>query len=288
MHMKMVMRIFFLIFGLLGFWGIPSFSEASEKPLTLMILPVESPATMYESFLPLTRYIEKAVGRRVRLVVAKSGAAAVKDLKGHKVDMAYICSVFYVLAHDAYRYVPLVKAIENGSGAERGVIVVRNDSDIRTVRDLRGRTLALGSRYCASSNLLPRLTIREAGLKEEDLFTIDVMGHNKRAILSVMSGFHDAAGVTESFASPYLKMGLRYVAMSEPVPNFVFAVKENMNGKLKDRLRQILTALSKDREGKAILKSLGPAFNGFELARDEEYAPVRKLVGKVGINWREE
>ncbi|MBI3591980.1 MAG: phosphate/phosphite/phosphonate ABC transporter substrate-binding protein [Nitrospirae bacterium] len=286
--MGTVIRIIFLISGMLGFWCMPSFSAASEKPLTLMILPLESPTTMYESFIPLTRHIEKAVGRRVRLVVAKSGEAAIKDLKGQKADMAYICSVFYVLAHDNYRYIPLAKAVENESSTDRGVIIVRNDSDIHTVRDLRGRTLALGSRYCASSNLLPRLMIREAGLKEEDLFTIDVMGHNRRAILSVMNGFHDAAGVTESFASEYLKMGLRYIALSEPAPNFVFAVKGSMNWKLKNKLRQILTSLSKDQEGRQILKSIGPAFNGFEIAGDEEYAPVRKLIKKVGINWKEE
>jgi len=153
--MGIFIRISFLVFGMLGFWFTPSFSTAAEKPLTLMILPIESPATMYESFLPLTRYIEKAIGRKVRLVVAKSGEAAIKDLKGHKADMAYICSVFYVLAHDNYNYHPLVKAIENGSSTERGVIIVRNDSDIRTIGDLRGRTLALGSRYCASMVVSP-------------------------------------------------------------------------------------------------------------------------------------
>lgn len=278
-----------IIFSLIFLALFPSVVSGVESPLVFMVLPVESPTAMYESFLPLARYLEKKLNRRVNLVVARSGDTALKDMQQGKIDMAYICSVFYVIAHDNYGYVPLARSVEKDRREERGVILVKGDSDIKEINDLNGRSLALGSRYCASSNLLQRFMLKQAGLREEDLFMIDIVGHNRRAILSVMSGLHDAAGVTESVADEYKGMGLRYIAVSPPSPTFVFAVKFSMPSALKARTKEILTGMSRTKTGDLkVLNSISSEFSGFEAVDDSEYNTVRELIKKVKINWRQE
>lgn len=278
-----------IIFSLIFLIQFLSVVSGSEPPLVFMVLPVESPTAMYESFLPLTRYLEKKLNRSVNLVVARSGESALKDMRQGKIDMAYICSVFYVIARDNYGYAPLARSVVNGRREERGVIVVKGDSDIKELNDLNGRSLALGSRYCASSNLLPRLMLKQAGVREEDLFIIDVMSHNRRAILSVMSGLHDAAGVTESVADEFKSMGLRYIAVSPPSPTFVFAVKSSLPSALKAGIKDTLTGMSRTKtDDLNVLNSLSSGFSGFEAVDDSEYNIIRSLINKVKINWREE
>lgn len=279
----------FIIFSLICLMLIPSLISGADSPLVFMVLPVESPTAMYESFLPLARYLEKKLNRKVNVVVARNGESVLRDMQQQKVDMAYICSVFYVLAHDRHGYSPVAGSVENGKRQERGVIVVRDNSDIKELRDLQGQGLALGSRYCATSNLLPRLMLKQAGVKEEDLFTIDITGHNRSAILSVMSGFHDAAGVTESAADEYKNKGLRYIAVSPPSPNFVFVVKSSLPPELKDKIKTILTGMSRrSADDSGVLNSIGKNFTGFEPVDDREYNSVRDLMKKVKIHWREE
>lgn len=268
---------------------LQSVASGNEKPLVFMVLPIESPVSVYEGFLPLTRHLEKNLNREIRLVVARNAETAIEGIRQHKADIVYVCSVFYVIAHDKYGYMPVARSLEDGKREERGVIVVRDDSDIRELSDLNGRTLALGSRYCATSNLLPRLMIKQAGLREEDLFAIDMTGHNKRAILSVLSGFHDAAGVSEAAAEGYRSHGLRYLALSPPSPNFVFAVKSTLSKELKNRIKDTLIRMTpSEKEHKQVFKSISSRFSGFEEAGDKEYDSVRVLMEKVNIHWRNE
>lgn len=266
-----------------------SVALCDEKPLVFMVLPVESPVAVYESFLPLTRHLEKILDRKIKLTVAKNAESALEAMKRQEADILYVCSVFYVIAHDKYGYLPVARSLEDGKREEKGVIVVRDDSDIRSLSDLKGRTLALGSRYCATSNLLPRLMIKEAGLSEEDLFTIDISGHNKWAVLSVLSGFHDSAGVSESAVEAYRGKGVRYVAVSPPSPNFVFIVKSSLSSDIRERIKVILTGISrKNADSSRILNSMGKNLTGFEPADDRHYDSVRDLMRKVKIHWREE
>lgn len=284
----MPIRFFILSVFFLAIF-VHSSAFGNEKPLVFMVLPVESPVAVYEGFLPLSRHLEKSLNRKIRLIVAKNAEAALESMRRQEADFLYVCSVFYVIAHDKYGYMPVARSLEDGKREERGVIVVRENSDIRELSDLNGRTLALGSRYCATSNLLPRLMIKQAGLKEEDLFVIDVTGHNKRAILSVLSGFHDAAGVSESAAEAYKGKGLRYLVVSPPSPNFVFALKPSLPSVLKNRIKGILTGMSRRSEDDSrILDSIGKGFTGFEPVDDRQYNSVRDLVKKVKIHWREE
>ncbi|HAK59151.1 MAG TPA: hypothetical protein DCO77_02045, partial [Nitrospiraceae bacterium] len=66
----------------LSFGFLPGDAKASQKaradnpspasPLVFIILPVENVSGMYEKFLPLKEYLEKAVSRRIVLTVAQN------------------------------------------------------------------------------------------------------------------------------------------------------------------------------------------------------------------------
>ncbi len=84
------------------------------------------------------------------------------------------------------------------------VIIVRNDSPIRSVEDLRGKTVAVGASDSPQATLIPLLHLAEAGLEPEKDFAVrlfdvlvgkhgDHIGGERHAAKALIEGTVDAA-----------------------------------------------------------------------------------------------
>ncbi|MEK7772640.1 MAG: PhnD/SsuA/transferrin family substrate-binding protein, partial [Pseudomonadota bacterium] len=84
------------------------------------------------------------------------------------------------------------------------VIVVRNDSPIRSIEDLRGKIVAVGASDSPQATLIPLLHLAEAGLEPEKDFTVrmfdvlvgkhgDHIGGERHAAKALIEGTVDAA-----------------------------------------------------------------------------------------------
>ncbi len=84
------------------------------------------------------------------------------------------------------------------------VIVVRNDSPIRSIEDLRGKTVAVGASDSPQATLIPLLHLAEAGLEPEKDFAVrlfdvlvgkhgDHIGGERHAAKALIEGTVDAA-----------------------------------------------------------------------------------------------
>ncbi|MBY0485406.1 phosphate/phosphite/phosphonate ABC transporter substrate-binding protein [Nitrosomonas sp.] len=84
------------------------------------------------------------------------------------------------------------------------VIAVRNDSPIRSIEDLRGKTIAVGASDSPQATLIPLLHLSEAGLEPEKDFAVrlfdvlvgkhgDHIGGERHAAKALIKGTVDAA-----------------------------------------------------------------------------------------------
>ena len=84
------------------------------------------------------------------------------------------------------------------------IIAVRNDSPIRSIEDLRGKTVAVGSSDSPQATLIPLLHLAEAGLEPEKDFAVrlfdvlvgkhgDHIGGERHAAKALIEGTVDAA-----------------------------------------------------------------------------------------------
>lgn len=84
------------------------------------------------------------------------------------------------------------------------VIAVRNDSPIRSIEDLRGKTVAVGASDSPQATLIPLLHLAEAGLEPEKDFSVrlfdvlvgkhgDHIGGERHAAKALIEGTVDAA-----------------------------------------------------------------------------------------------
>jgi phosphate/phosphite/phosphonate ABC transporter binding protein len=259
-------------------------ADAGQGVLRLGIIPLESPAVMFRRFTPLAEYLGRRLGRKIDLKVAVDFQGAVADIGQGMTQVCYMTPSTYVEAHEKYGVRVLVKAMREGRPFQHSVIVVRNDSTIQSVEDIKGRSFAFGDPHSTSSHIVPRGMLLAAGVDLKDLQYYNYLGHHDDVARAVVGGDFDAGGIMESTAYRFRDEGLRFVKFSEDIPEFNICASPQLDEEFSAALKDALCAITAETpEGAAILKSMNPGYTGFVEAADEDYAGVRLMMTKLGM-----
>ena len=263
---------------------LPSFSDRS--PLVLVILPVENIPAMYEKFLPLKEYLEKAISRKILLKVAQNYQEAIDAIGNGQAHIAYLDPSAYCEAKNRYKVVPIAKAILDGAAAYRSVIVARKDSPVNKIIEVKGRRLALGNIWSSSSYLIPAVMFKEVGISLKEFRAVDYLEHEDRIALSVLSKKHDVGGLSERVAVKYIPDGLKIIKTSEAIPQYSLCAYSGLPEKLRNKIKQALLSLTLRRNPEVIKAMKG--INGFSSAEDRDFDVVRVMIRNLtGKNYLE-
>lgn len=255
-------------------------------PLVFIILPVENAAVMYEKFLPLKDYLEKAVSRKIILKIARNYQEAIEAIGTGQAHLAYLDPSAYCEAKQKYRVVPLAKAVLTGSSTYRSVIVTRRDSPIRKIVEVKGKRLAMGNISSSSSHLIPAVMFKEVGISLQDFSDVDYLEHEDRIALSVLSKRHDVGGLSERVAEKYVKDGLRIIKISEAIPQYTVCAYSGLPEALRKKIRHTLLSVSAGGTPELIhgMKDI----SGFSQAEDRDFDVMRVMIKNLtGKNYLE-
>jgi phosphonate transport system substrate-binding protein len=236
-------------------------------------------------------WLKKRFDREVRPVVVGDYLALVEAVSEGEVDFAWMPPVSFVRAAD--RGVGLVALAERyGRPTYEAAIVVRADSPLIELADLRGKSIAYVDRESASGYVFASdLIVRELGagaLKEEHF-----QGSHKAAIDAVARKWVDA-GVTyvvrdnngRIVHSGWLELGtpndvpLRVLATTCGIPCDAIAHRPGLAPGIVERLAKTLTDIADDAEGKAILAEVFHS-SGMVRAEPRMYDPVREAMQRA-------
>lgn len=236
-------------------------------------------------------WLKKRFDREVRPVVVGDYQALVEAISEGEVDFAWMPPVSFVRA--AERGVGLVALAERyGRPTYESAIVVRADSPLVELTDMRGKTLAYVDRDSASGYLfVADLIARELGpeaLREEHF-----QGSHKAVIDAVSRKWVDA-GVTyvvrdardRIVHSGWLDLGtpndvpLRVLATTAAIPCDAIAHRPGLAPGIVERLAKTLTEIDDDAEGRMVLSEV---FHSTSMVRAEPrtYDPVREAMQRV-------
>ncbi|MEK7735200.1 MAG: PhnD/SsuA/transferrin family substrate-binding protein, partial [Pseudomonadota bacterium] len=112
------------------------------RPLRLGSVAMHVPAVMNERLRPLTAYLSRELGRPVHLHLSPNMKGAIDDVAAGRVDLSYMTPVAYLKAQRRGNARLVAKTLTRGQGSFRLMIVVRDDSPIRTHADLAGKNFA--------------------------------------------------------------------------------------------------------------------------------------------------
>lgn len=257
----------------------------AAPPLVMGIFPRMDAIETTRMFQPLAKYLSEKTGREVVLETTKDFESFWRGVTHKRYDIVHYNQYHYLKSHKESGYQVIAKNVEQGQSTIGAALVVRADSNIRSIADLRGRTVVFGGdRRAMQAYVVTTYMLRKGGLRPGD-YAEEFSKNPPNAVMTTFFRQADAAGAGDHVLDlPALTkevdvQQLRYLATSEPLPHLPWAVRGDMPRELRMRVQQSLIDLNKSPAGRAMLKHMG--IDGFVAASDAEYDKHRRIIKEV-------
>ncbi len=265
--------------------------DTPGEPLGIKIglVPVEDIRKMAARYEPLAKYLSNKMGLRVTFIYLDNYSEVCDRFIYNKLDAAFFGSFSYVLTHAKASVEPVARPDCHGVSTYKGLIIVRKDSSINNIADMKGKRLALVHQATYAGYLYPLYYFKECGVMDLKKYFSKVIftGRHDKAIFAVLSGEADIAASKDSVyersvkENPQLEKELVILSASGPVPSNTLCVSKNLNPELKNKLRNILLNSENDDEAKPALEALEAT--KFVETRDQDYRYLYDMIKTLGI-----
>ena len=274
-------------------------SGTSSRVLRVGFVPSENAQEVTENAQPIVTLLQQKLGMEIQPFVATDYTGVVEALRAHKLDIAFLTPASYVLAKEEANVRVILKSERRGSPFYYAAIIVHADSGLSRLEDLRDKTFAFTDPLSTSGNVFPRKMLRAKGIDPaKDFKSVLYSGGHDATVLAVLNhkidggatyaNFPDStdAAWTRYLKDPAEQSKIKAIAYSEPIPADNLVVSESMNPELVRRIERVFLDLSRDLEGKKMLRDLYQ-IDGFVPATDKDYDSVREAFRLAGINLKE-
>jgi len=262
-----------------------------EKTLLIGLTPEHNIFKQVRRYEPLADYLSKKTGVRVTLKVLTYRGNVIDNFQFLKLDGAFFGSFSYSLARARLGVVALARPeYPDGSSSYHGVLFVRKDSGIGTVRQMKGKRLALVARATTAGYLFPSIFLGRAGVRAPETFFKEIYyaGTHEGTIDDVLDRKADV-GVSKNtvynrFAAENPRIGRELVILgkSDDVPENALAVRQGIEDSVRRKLVDALIAMHADPEGAKVLEAFGA--RRFIGTADADYMPVMSYTRELGID----
>ncbi|MDG4866611.1 phosphate/phosphite/phosphonate ABC transporter substrate-binding protein [Guyparkeria sp. 1SP6A2] len=255
-------------------------SEATAV-YTFAVHPLHNPVRLHEVFNPLMTYLSAHLPEaRFRLEASRNYAHYNRKIDAERPDFL-LPNPYQTLRAQQRGYRVIAKMGDDHNF--RGIILVRRDSEIDSVEDLRGGSISYPARTALAATMMPQYFLHQQGLDVSREVDNRYVGSQESAIMNVYLGETDAGATWPppwralSSERPELAEALEIRWQTDPLPNNSVMVHERIDDSLAQRVALLLDQLHERQEGDRIL---GPMeLSRFELAADGDYASVVDFIG---------
>jgi phosphonate transport system substrate-binding protein len=274
-------------------------SPKAAKTLRIGFVPAEDAQQVMQNAQPLVEILRKELGMEIQPFVATDYTGIVEALRVNKLDVAFLAPASYVLAKNEANIKVVLKSERKGIPFYYAAIIVRADSGIKSLEDLRGKTFAFGDSLSTTGHVFPRKMFKERGIDPvRDFKQILYSGGHDATVLAVLNGKVDAGATYANSPDSedtawmrYLKnpedvKKIRAIAFSEPIPADNLVISGALDERIAKKVVDIFLGLSRDPKGKQMLRDLYQ-IDGFVTATDKDYDSVREAFIGAGIQLKQ-
>jgi phosphonate transport system substrate-binding protein len=232
----------------------------AQAVFKMTAIPDESPTELARKAGPLVKYLEQQLGMKVEFTPVSDYAAAVEALVNKQVDMAWYGGFTFVQANirSGGKVIPLVQREEDEKF--RSVFITSNP-DIKTLADLKGKTVSFGSQSSTSGHLMPRSVLLQANIDpDKDFKRVAYSGAHDATIAAVAAGKVDAGALNVSVWDKFVAdkkvdpSKVRVILTTPPYFDYNWTVHADMPVAQREKLTKAFLSLSPaTAEGKEVL-----------------------------------
>ncbi len=251
-------------------------------------IPDESPTELARKAAPLVKFLEKTLGQKVEFTPVSDYAAAVEVLVNKQVDLAWYGGFTFVQANarSGGKVIPLVQREEDEKFRS---VFITSDPAIKTLADLKGKTVSFGAQSSTSGHLMPRSFLLQAHIDpDKDFKRVAYSGAHDATIAAVAAGKVDVGALNISVWEKFVaegKVDTAKVKVIYTTPGFYdynWTVHADMPAPQRDKLTKAFLSLDRNTpEGKEILEL--QRATRFIATKAENYAGIEQAARSAGL-----
>jgi phosphonate transport system substrate-binding protein len=269
----------------LGALVVAAFAAAApvlaQPVLRISAIPDESPTELQRKFGQLAAYLESQLGMKV--------AAAVEALVGKKLDMVWYGGFTFVQARQrsGNQVIPLVQRAEDEKF--RSVFITRADAGIKSLADLKGKTVSFGSPSSTSGHLMPRYFLVQQGIEpDRDFRQVAFSGAHDATIAAVAGGKVQAGALNISVWEKFVqdkRVDTSQVVVfytTPPYYDYNWTVRSDLDPALRNRIADAFLRLDPSKPDDKAILDLQRA-SRFIPTRSENYDSIERAAKSAGL-----
>ncbi|MEH7343312.1 phosphate/phosphite/phosphonate ABC transporter substrate-binding protein [Bacillus sp. JJ1532] len=275
-----------------------SSGDYTPESLTVQFVPSQNADTLEAKAKPLEGLLKDKLGIPVTVSVSTNYNTIVEAMASKKVDVGFLPPTAYVQAHEKEAANVILQAQRFGVDDETGapndklvdfyksMFIVKADSDIKSVKDLKGKKIAFQDVTSSAGYVWPAAALMDEKIDPlTDVEGITVKGHDQ-AVIALLNGDVDAAVIFQDARNivkgdyPSVFEETKVLHFTEPIPNDTISIRSDMSEEWTKKIQDAFIEIGKDEEGHAIIKDIY-SHEGYTPSEDKVFDIVRDYAERV-------
>ena len=226
-----------------------TFSVSQAEPLKLnMVFVPASEKGDDQDYVNLIKIIEDLTGIEITPIRVTDYNAAVEAVRANRAQIAWYGGKTYIQAVEIANVEAFAAGVRKGDtdASYFAYFVVRADSDLKTLADVKGKNLALNSIGSTSGDLIPQVELVKSGLSvknKDDFQNVHYAGSHDACLLAVINKHVDVCGMSSRNFDARIADGtiepeqVRIIHRSSPVPPPPLAYSKNLPLEVRNKIK---------------------------------------------------
>lgn len=280
-----------LFAGVLGIFASVAMAAGSHNPaeLKVALLPDENAATVIQDNKPLAAYLEKKLGKKIKLIVTTDYSSMIEAMRFGRIDVAYFGPASYTIAKDKMKggkldIEPFAARLKGGSTTYQSVLIANSKAGISKLEEMKGKNLqvAFGDQASTSSHFAPKFTMMKAGVFTGKDYKENFTGAHDAVARNVERGNAQVGGLSRPILERLIAKGtinktkVKVLKYSDPIPQYPWVMRTDLTEDLQKKVREAFYSLKKGTpDGDKVLKPFKA--DGFASIKDADYDIIRDI-----------
>ena len=268
---------------------------------TIAYAPNESTAESADARNGLAEDLGAFLGCEVEEIQASDYTAIIEALRTGSADMAYMGSQALALGVERTDLEPIVMKAEEGD-PEKAIyhsvlITSSSNTEINSIADIKGKTMAFVDPDSTSGNLVPTAEIIQAfpddNLNTDMLHTngdffeaVSYSGSHQAGLQAVIKGDVDVVPISDQILASEIANGnaaegdVKIIHESGAIPAEAMVVAEHVDAETRDKLTEFLTGYDNEQYFTDVIKVPGARFIACDMSDYEDIIELNKIINE--------